>query len=308
MRSPPNVLKDGVHPSPGQMRLDRALRLLYPGVAWTPIRRAIETGKLSVDGRRVTDPGFQVGASSSIELRLSTPRQRDSEPMLPAAAWVFIDRHVVVIDKPPNLSSVPYEPDDPALSEMVRRELGRREGQPIPPLGIVHRLDKETSGLILFARNLNAKRALKQAFRFHTIVRCYVALCHGQMEARTIRSRLVPDRGDGRRGSTTNPKLGQPAVTHVRVLKSYARAMLCECRLETGRTHQIRIHLAEAGHPLVGERVYTRGFREPPLPAPRLMLHARELGFTHPASGEPMHFESEIPADMQRVLDELETK
>lgn len=298
------LLRDGEHRARARMPLDRALREVTPNVGWKPLRKAIETGKVRVDDRVVTDPRTLVDAGAKIEVRMSAPRA-GPKGSLPKSAWVFVDRNVVVIDKPPGVSSVPYEPEERgALSDLVRSELARRQGSGIPPLGIVHRLDKETSGLMVFARNVDAKRILKQAFRFHTIERRYLALCHGNPGSRTFRSRLIEDRGDGRRGSTKNPKLGQPAVTHVKVLEAFENASLVECRLETGRTHQIRIHLSEAGHPVVGERVYVHE-ELPKFGATRLMLHATELGFIHPVTGERLHFEVEPPADMQRVLAEL---
>jgi 23S rRNA pseudouridine1911/1915/1917 synthase len=286
------------------MPLDRALREATQDVGWKPVRRAIETGKVRVDGQLVTDPRTPVAAGAKIEVRMSAPRANREGP-LPKSAWVYVDRSVVVIDKPAGISSVPYEPEERgALSDIVRSELARRQGSGIPPLGVVHRLDKETSGLIVFARSVTAKRELKNAFRFHTIQRRYLALCQGNPGSRTIRSRLIEDRGDGRRGSTTNPNLGQPAVTHVQVLEDFGAASLVECRLETGRTHQIRIHLSEAGHPVVGERVYVHEAL-PKHGATRLMLHATELGFAHPISGEKLHFEVDPPEDMQRVLEPL---
>lgn len=298
------LLRDGEHRATARMPLDRALREVTPDVGWKPLRKAIQTGKVRVDDRIVTDPRTVVEAGAKIQVRMSAPRA-DRQAPLPKSAWVHVDRSVVVIDKPSGVSSVPYEPEERgALSDLVRSELARRQGSGIPPLGIVHRLDKETSGLIVFARSVVAKRELKQAFRFHTIQRRYVALCLGAPGSRTFRSQLIEDRGDGKRGSTTNPKLGQLAVTHVEVLETFAGVSLVECRLETGRTHQIRIHLSEAGHPVLGERVYVHG-ELPRYGATRLMLHAKELGFVHPTSGENLHFESEPPEDMQRVIAEL---
>lgn len=298
------LLRDGEHRATAHMPLDRALRAVTPDVGWKVLRRAIETGKVRVDDRVVTDPRTMVEPGAKIAVRMSAPRA-GREPLLSKSAWVHVDRSVVVIDKPSGVSSVPYEREERgALSDIVRNELARRQGSGIPPLGIVHRLDKETSGLIVFARNVAAKRELKQAFRFHTIQRRYLALCQGDPGSRTFRSRLIEDRGDGRRGSTTNPKLGQLAITHVQVLETFERVSLVECRLETGRTHQIRIHLSEAGHPVVGERVYVHE-EWPKYGATRLMLHATELGFVHPTTGEKLHFEVDPPDDMQRVLDAL---
>ena len=266
-------------------------------------RRAIESGKVSVNGNRVSDPTLRTDAGSEIVVRQRAPRA--SAEALPRAAWVHVDAQLVVIDKPAGVSSVPYdEAEHGTLLDLVRQGLRQREKRPVPPLGVVHRLDKETSGLLVFARTLVAKRALKQQFRVHSVHRRYLAIASGKVESQTFRSRLIADRGDGRRGSTDNATLGRDAITHVRALEPLQGATLIECRLETGRTHQIRIHLAEAGHPIVGERVYGHDWQKR-LPAPRLMLHAKELGFVHPVSGTRLSFEAPLPEDMRRVLEEL---
>jgi 23S rRNA pseudouridine1911/1915/1917 synthase len=248
----------------------------------------------------VRDPQRPVANGARIEISM-TARKREPARALPPGALVHADAQVVVVRKPAGISTVPYEDEPGTLSELVRAELGRREA----PLGVVHRIDKETSGLVVFARTLAAKRELKNQFRFHTVRRRYLAIAHGVLASRTFSSRLVQDRGDGRRGSTENPKLGRAATTHVKLLESFTAACLLECRLETGRTHQIRIHLAEAGHPLLGERVYVKGYAGTPLEAPRLMLHAAELGFRHPQTERELDFEQPIPDDMQRVLERL---
>ena len=157
---------------------------------------------------------------------------------------------------------------------------------------IVQRLDKETSGLIVFARTVPAERGLGMQFRVHDVTRRYLAVVAGRLLPQSIRTSLVPDRGDGRRGSTTNPKLGKEAVTHVAVEETLPGYTILSCRLETGRTHQIRIHLAELGHPVCGEDVYNRTQPGEVIAdrsgAPRLALHAAELGFAHPAGSEPL--------------------
>jgi 23S rRNA pseudouridine1911/1915/1917 synthase len=169
----------------------------------------------------------------------------------------------------------------------VRIAIAKREKKKGPPvaLGVVHRLDKETSGLLVFTRTWQAKKELMQAFRFHHVHRRYVALVHGVARSSTLETHFVEDRGDGLRGSVEHRRgrkhaVGsertQRAVTHIEVLETFPRssASLVACTLETGRTHQIRIHLAEDGHPVLGERVYIRDYEGPEIPAPRVMLHA----------------------------------
>src|SRR6202040_38118 len=137
-------------------------------------------------------------------------------------------------------------------------QLARREGRrlPGPRLRVVHRLDQETSGLVVFARTVPAERLLGMQFHAHTVTRRYLAVVPGRLDAGTVRSFLVRDRGDGRRGSTQSDADGKEAITHFEVAERLPGYTLLSCRLETGRTHQIRIHLAELGHPVCGEKVY----------------------------------------------------
>jgi 23S rRNA pseudouridine1911/1915/1917 synthase len=161
----------------------------------------------------------------------------------------------------------------------------------------------------VFTRTLAAKKKLQQAFRVHAIERRYVALAHGVVSAQHHETFLVRDRGDGLRGSFGRfrssrgqmPADAKRAVTDVRPLAALRGATLTECQLSTGRQHQIRIHLSEAGHPLLGELVYIRDFHQPLLPAPRIMLHAAVLGFAHPGTGRPLHFEMPPPEDFVAV-------
>ncbi len=288
-------------------RLDAALKALS-GVSWEQGRRLVGRGKVTVDGR-VAAGDERVRAGMRIAANPSAPGRAAREAR--AVAIVHVDAAVVVVDKPPGVSTVPYgdEPPDEqrhTLDALVRAALAKKlGGTGRPPLGVVQRLDKETSGLMVFARTLAAKRHLAQQLRVHSVHRVYRAIAHGAVRGGTFRSRLVANRGDGLRGSTRHPKLGQEAVTHVTVLEALAGATLIACRLETGRTHQIRIHLAEADHPLVGERVYVRGFAGPRIAAPRIMLHAAELGFVHPSSGKELRFTRDPPRDFVECAEHL---
>jgi len=233
----------------------------------------------------------------------------------------------VVIEKPSGISSVPYERKETGTALDLIRAAWRRAGKraTVTPLYTVHRIDKDTSGLLVFAKTRLAERGLHDVFQKHTAARAYLAVAEGDVAAQSIESRLVADRGDGIRGSTRHADQGQLAITYVEPLRRYGPARagkltrpggptgaivatLCRVRLETGRTHQIRIHLSERGHPLVGETVYIRDLLragEDPLPAPRLMLHAALLGFPHPVTGAPIELYAEPPADFVAVIESL---
>ncbi len=243
----------------------------------------------------------------------------------------YLDRHIVILEKPPGMTTLrhPEERDwpqrrkqlqptlDEVLPALVEKLAARREA---PAKGVprrlraVHRLDRETSGLMVFARTIAAESALGKQFRAHELDRHYIGVCVGDYAGGTLESNLVEDRGDGRRGSTRFPDQGKRAVTHVTPLERLPGYTVVQCRLETGRTHQIRIHLSEAGHPLCGDRVYRGPFppaRETPtgIPdksgAPRVALHAADLGLTHPISGERLRFGMPLPRDLVELIDRL---
>jgi 23S rRNA pseudouridine1911/1915/1917 synthase len=203
---------------------------------------------------------------------------------------------------------------DPTLQDLTQWAVARRLNRParnLPPLRIVSRLDKETSGLVVFARSPLGERGLGLQFRKHTVVRRYLAVIAGFLPAQTFRSNLARDRGDGRRGSTPLPDVGKYAVTHVSVEERLPGYTILSCRLETGRTHQIRIHLAEAGRPVCGDKVYCRRpsgeVIEDRSGAPRLALHATELGFEHPATGARLHWTMPLPPDLAKLVERLRT-
>jgi 23S rRNA pseudouridine1911/1915/1917 synthase len=197
----------------------------------------------------------------------------------------------------------------PTLADLVPEPLARGRPGKQSPVYAVHRLDKDTSGLVVFARTKTAERNLGQQFRAHAIERCYLAVVRGKAKPGRIESYVIPDRGDGRRGSTAKHDEGKRAITHVRVLEDLGDYTLVECRLDTGRTHQVRIHLGESGTPICGERIYDRPIHGRPVPdrsgAARLALHAASLGFKHPATGKWMAWKSPMPKDLKTLVARL---
>lgn len=294
--------------------LDGVVRALAD-VPWSLARRWIESGKIAVNGSPWSDGTRHVRAGSVITRH---PRAPSAKAVRVAEARdeliEYVDASVVVVRKPPGISTVPFGDESPAdrertLDAIVRDVLAKKDHiRGRAPLGVVQRLDKATSGLLVFSRSFAAKKHLGQQLRDHSMRRMYLAIAHGDVPKKTFRSRLIDNRGDGLRGSLREDERvveGQIAVTHVEPIERLDGATLIACRLETGRTHQIRIHLSEAGHPLVGETVYVRNFAGPLIKAPRLMLHAKELGFVHPRTNEVMVFQQEPPGDFRSVLEQL---
>jgi 23S rRNA pseudouridine1911/1915/1917 synthase len=274
------------------------------GAAWSVVKRQVTGGKVFVDGTCITQIDHRLTAGQQIELRTNAPKPRDPSR---EGELVYDDTHVVVIDKPAGVNSVPYEERELGTAMDLIRGAWRRRGKDATsvPLHVVHRIDRETSGLLMFAKTKKAEVGLAAQLRAHTMERQYICVAHGIVTTRRIESHLVADRGDGIRGSTTRLEQGKRAVTHVEARETLRNATLCAVRLETGKTHQIRIHLSESGHPLVGETVYIRDYTTGLLTSPRLMLHAHTLGFVHPVTGERVSLSSPLPPDFTAVVDRL---
>lgn len=309
-----------VLPRQENQALSSAMREWLPGAPWSQIHKIIRGRYVQVSGNLCVDPGRRLKLQDVVKL-LEHPLPA---PPGPAEVTVLhLDEHVVVVDKPSGMTTVRHHAEkgvpvrrkqlQPTLDELLPKiiwKIERRRGRGVPPpVRPVHRLDRDTSGLLVFARTGAAERGLMEQFRKHTTKRRYLAVIHGFLPEKTIESNLVRDRGDGRRGSTDKPNQGRLAVTHIRPLERLGDFALVECRLETGRTHQIRIHLAEAGHTVCGEKVYNRprfGKERPDTSgAPRLALAAVGLGFIHPITGEELDFEVPLPKDLDDFVHEL---
>ncbi len=297
------------------------LREHQPSWSWNKCREVISAGRVSVAGETVRDPARRFPADAILEISGSRPS--DTPSSRPQLHVYHHDAHLIVVEKPSGLESVPFETKDSrrlhaeqmTLVDLARQWLESVSRSKLPPLRIVHRIDKGTSGILVFARTPSAEKELAAQFRKHTVHRRYIAICSGEVISRSVRSHIALDRGDGYRGSVHNKLAGKSAITHIKCLESSSdprgvKYSLVECRLETGRTHQIRIHLCEAGHPLCGDKVYRRPRRgDEDMPdesgAPRLCLHAAELGFLHPLSGENLLFKSEFPTDLAKCWKSL---
>ncbi|HEY8087886.1 MAG TPA: RluA family pseudouridine synthase [Polyangiaceae bacterium] len=283
-------------------RLDRFLAGAL-GVSRSELQRWIEAGRVTVGGV-ARDASSRVREGESVEVEPMAPASSDA---VPEAGVVFevlhVDDAVVVVNKPPGLVVHPargHEGGTLVNGLLARGFFAAGEGDHERP-GIVHRLDKGTSGVMVVARTPEAREALKAQFQAHSIERAYVAIVAGEVrvtEHATLHGRHPRDR----MRFTTKVRTGKRAVTHVRVLEKGEGVTLVECTLETGRTHQIRVHLAESGTPVLGDPLYGRPPRDPALraAAERLghqALHARVLGFVHPATGKPVRFEVSPPPD-----------
>lgn len=298
------------------------LRHHLPGHSWNQVRRLVETRRVRLNGEIYLDPARRLKEGDSIEV-LARPAPRLHQPE--SAVIRHLDEHLVVVEKPSGLNTVrhPLERDwkdrrkelTLTLEDIVPRLIAGAEGKRpkgMPRLRIVHRIDKETSGLVVFARTVPAERGLGMQFHDHTVIRRYLAVVPGFVPAQRIESRLVRDRGDGRRGSTASRDEGKEAITHVEVVEQLPGYTLLSCRLETGRTHQIRIHLAELGHPVCGDKVYSirrdGSVMADRSEAPRLALHAAELGFVHPQTGIALHWSMPLPEDLEVFLNRLRSR
>jgi 23S rRNA pseudouridine1911/1915/1917 synthase len=324
MKSHPGTVLH-VTPADKGITLAAFLRGRLEAASWSQVQKLVRGRHVLIHGNICTDVARRLKEGEVVKVLEA------AAPKLPGAddvRIVHLDDDVVVVNKPPGVTTTRHHEErswparrrqvQPTLEELVPEAIlrqlaaGQKSGpkprrRPVP-VRAVHRIDRETSGLVVFARNVPASRILAEQFRLHATVRRYLAIVVGRVGVGTIRTQFVRDRGDGRRGSIDEGE-GKLAVTHVAPAEHFAEAYtLVECRLETGRTHQIRIHLSETGHPVCGERVYVqsrRGAAKDESRAPRVMLHAADLGFVHPVSGAELRFTSPLPDDMRKVLAEL---
>jgi len=297
-------------------RLDRALAAAVPEMSRERLKALIAGGLVSNDaGVAVRDPSAKVDGGSGFAIAVPAPRALGAEAQDIPLVVVFEDEHLIVIDKPAGLVVHPAAGNFDgtlvnALLHHCRGSLSGIGGVERP--GIVHRIDKDTSGLIVAAKSDKAHEGLAAQFADHSIGRTYKAIIAGHLAppAGSVDAPIARSAHDRQKMAVVREGRGKRAVTHYRQLRPLRRAALIECRLETGRTHQVRVHMTSLGHPLLGDPVYARGRTEHHQTLARLgfarqALHAAHLGFIHPVTGAPYRFDSEVPGDMQALLREL---
>jgi 23S rRNA pseudouridine1911/1915/1917 synthase len=285
------------------LRFDAALARALPQYSRSRLKAWIDAGRATIDGR-TADPTQKVWGGERVVVRAEPDSQETAfAPEAIALAIVHEDDTLIVLDKPPGLVVHPGAGNrDGTLQNALLHHAPQLAG--VPRAGIVHRLDKDTGGLLVVAKTLAAQTDLVRQLQARTVKREYVALAAGDIpKGGTVDAPV--GRHPTRRTTMAVVATGRPARTHYSVIERFGVATLLSCRLETGRTHQIRVHLASLGHALVGDPAYGK---KSPVPFTRQALHAVRLGLVHPATGAPCAWESPLPQDFAQLLERLRAK
>jgi 23S rRNA pseudouridine1911/1915/1917 synthase len=307
-----NVRLEPVHAG---WRLDRALAAAVPTLSRERLKGLIRTGAVEAGGQAVRDPATKVRGEEAFRVTVPEPQPAHNEPQEIPLNIVFEDEHLLVVDKPAGLVVHPAAGNfDRTLVNALLHHCGNSLsgiGGVARP-GIVHRIDKDTSGLLVVAKSDVAHEGLARQFAAHSIDRRYLAIVTGVPKAAegTIDAALARSASNRKKIAIVEGGRGKRAVTHWRRMNVLKDGALVECRLETGRTHQVRVHMASISHPLLGDPVYgrsgkTHGKLLKELQFHRQALHAAELGFTHPVTKRRLSFSSPMPPDMQELLNAL---
>ena len=302
-----------LEPAQAGWRLDRALAVAVPTLSRERLKALIRSGALS-EGK-VRDPATKVKGGETFTLAVPEPIAAHNEPQDIPLTIAFEDEHLLVVDKPAGLVVHPAAGnfDGTLVNALLHHCGGSLSGiGGVARPGIVHRIDKDTSGLLVVAKTDVAHAGLAKQFAAHSIDRRYLAIVNGvpKTAAGSIDAPLARSAANRKKIAIVADGRGKRAVTHWKRLEVLKDAALVECRLETGRTHQVRVHLASIGHPLLGDPVYGRGksvHRQllNQLDFDRQALHAAGLGFIHPVTKARLSFESALPSDMQELFTAL---
>jgi 23S rRNA pseudouridine1911/1915/1917 synthase len=296
------------------LRLDRALALALPALSRERLKALISSGRVSGPAGLVRDPASKALAGP-YEVSVPEPAQAHNEAQDIALDIVFEDDHLLVVDKPAGMVVHPAAGnfDGTMVNALLHHCAGRLSGiGGVARPGIVHRIDKGTSGLLVVAKTDRAHEGLAAQFARHSIDRRYLAVVAGipNPASGTIDAPLARSSANRQKMAIVEENRGKRAVTHFRMVRALRDSAQVECRLETGRTHQVRVHMTSIGHPLLGDPAYGRtrsGHREllKKLGFERQALHAAELGFIHPVTEAALSFKSDAPSDMQQLLSAL---
>jgi 23S rRNA pseudouridine1911/1915/1917 synthase len=293
-------------------RLDRVLASRCPEFSRSALQRWIEQGRVEQAGE-VVSRKTKALSGAEVWIQPAPPEAMSAEPQDIPLEVVFEDAHLIVIDKPPGLvvHPAPGHADGTLVNALLYHGQMHGGADPLRP-GIVHRLDKDTSGVMVVAKTSQAHERLVEMFQAHALERAYHAIALGRPPLSITYDTFHARNPAHRKKFTSRGERGRRAVTHLELIELLHGSALVRCRLETGRTHQIRVHLAEHGHPVLGDPLYGKSIGDPALrrvsrELGRQALHAAVLAFAHPITGEPMRFETMPPQSFQRALETLRT-
>ena len=300
-----------LEPAHAGWRLDRALAAAVPTISRERLKALIRSGAVEARGTPVRDPAIKVKGDENLRVAVPTPKPAHNEPQDIPLTILFEDEHLLVVEKPAGLVVHPAAGnfDGTLVNALLHHCAGKLSGiGGVARPGIVHRIDKDTSGLLVVAKTDVAHEGLAKQFAAHSIDRRYLAIVNGTPKATagTVDAPLARSAANRKKIAIVEGVRGKRAVTHWKRLEMLRGAALVECRLETGRTHQVRVHMASIGHPLVGDPVYGRSGKAhgkllKDIGFHRQALHAAELGFTHPVTKRKLSFSSPMPPDMQEL-------
>ena len=273
------------------VRLDALIAKEKEELSRTMIQKLIEDGSIQVNGQ-TKKASYKVQLGDKITIKIPEIKEIDLKPQEIPIEIVYEDNDIIVVNKPKGLVVN-------AIMAICKDSLSGIGGELRP--GIVHRLDKDTSGLLIVAKNDKAHIKMSEAIKNREVKKIYIALVRGVVKEEEATINMPIGRSTKDRKKMAVTKKGKEAVTHFKVLKRYPKYTLLEVKIDTGRTHQIRVHMAEIGHPVVGDMVYSNGKNE--FGVEGQMLHAKVLEFVHPITGEKMHLEAELPQYFKEIIE-----
>ena len=289
-----------------QMRLDKYLAEQFPEQTRSYLQKLIKDGEVTVNGKNVKT-GYQLSKGDEVSVNIPEPKELDVEPQKMDLDIVYEDDDVILVNKPKGMvvHPAPGHTTDTLVNGLLyhcKDNLSGINGVARP--GIVHRIDRDTTGILIVCKNDMSHNSIAAQLKEHSINRRYRALVHGNLkdDTGTVEGPIGRHPIE-RKKMAINEKNGKPAVTHYTVLERFGNYTLIECKLETGRTHQIRVHMTSIGHPLVGDEVY--GPAKCPFKLQGQCLHAMILGFVHPRTGEYMEFSADLPEYFENLLSKL---